>query len=145
MSSGEKDSATPTADSCLTGPDSTPVSGIVVVETESPPATLSRRNTPISQSSQAARLLLSTSRSKKKEEEETWEKETLKEEENKEANSSTTVSSLSESEEGLNTQQLLKKENIEEIEATQRKNLGICLCNLSGLCVKIKAVDLRIH
>ena len=69
MSSGEKKSATPTADSGLTRPESTQVTEIVVVKTESPPATLSRRNMPVRQSAQAVRLLLSTSRSKKKEEE----------------------------------------------------------------------------
>ena len=60
MSSGENHSVKPTADSGLAGPESTPVLGIVVVKTESPPATLSRRNTPVRQSEQAARLLLST-------------------------------------------------------------------------------------
>ena len=108
MSSGEKDSVTPTTDSGLTGPISTQVLGIVVVDTESPPAKLSRRNTPIRQSAQAARLLLSTSRLTKKEE------ETRKEEENTEANFSTTVSSLSESEEGHNSQQLLKREKLKK-------------------------------
>ena len=94
MSFGEKESSTP-ADSGLTRLESTQVAGIVVVETESLPATLSRLNTPVRQSAQAARLLLSTSRSKKKEKETFSEEETRKEEENKEANSSTTVSSLS--------------------------------------------------
>ena len=83
MSFGEKESATPTADTGVTGPESTQVAGIVVVETESPPATLSRRNTPVRQSAQAARFLLSNSRSKKKEEETFSEEETRKGEENK--------------------------------------------------------------
>ena len=90
MSSREKESATPTADSGLTNPESIQVAEIVVVE--SPPATLSRRNTPVRQSAQAARFLLSTSRSKKKEEEIFSEEETRKKEKNKNANSSTTVS-----------------------------------------------------
>ena len=63
MSSGESESVTTTADSGLTGPESTQVSGTVVVETESPPATLSRHNTPVRQSAQAARLLLGISQS----------------------------------------------------------------------------------
>ena len=40
MSSGENESATPTADSGLTKFESTQVAGIVVVETEFPPATI---------------------------------------------------------------------------------------------------------
>ena len=83
MSFAEKDSTTPTADSGLIKPESTQVLGIVVVETEFSPATLSRRNTPVRQSAQAARLLLSTSRSTKKEEETFSEEETRKGEENK--------------------------------------------------------------
>ena len=114
MSSGEKDATASMAAPGLTEPESTRGSGIVVVETKSPPYTTSRRNTPIRQSAQAARLLLSTSRSKQKEEETFSEEETRKEEEKKEADSSTTVSSLSESDEGLNTQLLLKKEKLKK-------------------------------
>ena len=111
MSSREKDSVTPTADTDLTGPESTQIAGIVVVETESPPVILSRRHTPVRQSAQAARLLLSTSRSKK------GKKPSRKKKlgtQNKETNSSTTMLSLRESEEGLNTQQLLKKEKLKK-------------------------------
>ena len=67
MLSGEKESATPMAASGLTGPESTQGSEIVVVETDTPPYTLSRRNTSIRQSAHTALLLLSTSRSKQRE------------------------------------------------------------------------------
>ena len=114
MLSEENKSATPTADSGLTRPELTQVAKIVVVETESPPATLSRSNTPVRQSAQASRLLLSTSRSKKKDKETFSEEKTRKKEENKVVNYSTPVSSLSESGKRLNTQQLLKKEKLKK-------------------------------
>ena len=62
MSSNEKDSATLTVTPGLAKSGSIEGSDIVVVETESPLYTISRRNTPIRQLAQAARLLLTISR-----------------------------------------------------------------------------------
>ena len=85
---------------------------LIMLESETPPYSTSLRGTPLRESARAAKLLIGKSKSKSRQpEEETTSKEEIRiEEEKKTAEPSTTVSSLSESEEGLNVDQLHKKE-----------------------------------
>ena len=91
-------------------PETTQSEELLRLEPKTPPYSTSLRGTPIRESARAAKLVITKSKSKfKHQEEETFSEEEVRKEEKKIADSSTTVSSLCESEEGLNVDQLLKK------------------------------------
>ena len=91
-------------------PEIIQIEELIRLEPETPSYSASLRGTPLRESARAAKLLITKSKSKSKhEEEETFSKEGRKAEK-KTAEFSKTVSSLSESEEGLKVDQLLKKE-----------------------------------
>ena len=104
-------------------PETTQSEELIRLDPETTPYSTSLRGTPLRKSARAAKLLITKSKSKSKhqEEETFYEEEVRKDEEKKTAEYSTTVSSLSESEEGLNLDLLLKKKKAKKKKKHQRK------------------------
>ena len=118
-------------------PETTQSEELLRLEPETPLYSISLRGTPIRESARAAKLLITKSKSKSKhQEEETFSEEEARNEEKKTAESSTTVSSLSESEEGLNVDKLLKKEK-----AKKKKKQGKTKTSMSASATSVASTS----